>query len=210
MKVNSYVSIECTWDDLKTAITEGTDKELIHSGDTIPVELKNGEKVLFDVARDESGKVFFVLHDCLDDERSMNSRNTNKGGWRDSVMRKYLNKTIYSLLPDDLQAAIAPTKIVQTIEGEQVETEDKLFLLSYTQVFGKSRYFDEPEDTQLDIFKTERGRVKECADHGTWWWWLRSPASSASTTFMHVGNGGGSGSNFAGNSFGVAFGFCLI
>ena len=99
------------------------------------------------------------------------------------------------------------------MDGERVETEDKLFLLSKTQVFGKGRWSDrEPEDTQLLCFLREKDRVKECGDNGTWWWWLRSPEASGSSSFAYVFGHGGGGSSYyyASGSYGVAFGFCLI
>ena len=122
-------------------------------------------------------------------------------------MRQYLNNTVFALLPDELQALIAPTTIVQIVDGERVETEDKLFLLSKTQVFGKGRWSDrEPEDTQLLCFLREKDRVKECGDNGTWWWWLRSPEASSSSSFAFVYIGGTSHTANASVSYGVAFG----
>lgn len=139
----------------------------------------------------------------------MNKQNTNKGGWAACDMRRYLNKTVFSLLPDDLQAVIAPTTVVQIVDGERVETEDKLFLLSRTQVFGKGRWTErEPEDTQLDCFTREKDRVKECGSNGTWFWWLRS--AYGNYCFGSVYGGGYVNYDFAGNSYGVALGFCLI
>lgn len=102
--------------------------------------LKNGEEVAVRATQDKNGKWFFVLEDCLADEHCMNKRPTNKGAWAACDMRQYLNNTVFALLPDELQALIAPTTIVQIVDGERVETEDKLFLLSKTQVFGKGRW----------------------------------------------------------------------
>ena len=113
--------------------------------------------------------------------------------------------------PDELQALIAPTTIVQIVDGERVETEDKLFLLSKTQVFGKGRWSErEPEDAQLLCFLREKDRVKECGDNGTWFWWLRSPEASSSSSFAGVSSGGYGNGYYASSSYGVAFGFCLI
>ena len=100
--------------------------------------------------------------------------------------------------------------MVQIIDGKRVETEDKLFLLSRTQVYGKgdwSRY--EPEDAHLDIFAKERDRVKEYRDMGTWPYWLRSPLASSSTYFCGVFSYGSALSYFASTAYGVAFGFSL-
>lgn len=194
------------WADLKTAVEAGE----IKSRDLIHFNLKTGEEVAARATHDMNGNLFFVLEDCLEDEHAMNKRSTNKGGWAESDMRKHLNKTVFNLLPDELQALIKPTKVVQVLDGERVECEDKLFLLSRTQVFGKGNYSEyEPEDTQLDIFHTEKSRVKECADHGTWWWWLRSPYSQSSSYFCGVNYAGASNNYNAYTANGVAFGFSI-
>lgn len=200
---------QATWAELKAAAEAGTIGEPIQSGDLIPFNLKTGEEVAVRATHDENGKMFFVFEDCLEDEHAMNKQNTTKGGWAACDMRKYLNKTVFALLPDDLQAVIAPTKIVQIVDGERVETEDKLFLFSRTQVFGKGAWSErEPEDTQLACFRRERDRVKECGDNGTWFWWLRSAYSGNS--FRTVNSSGSYGNGFADGSYGVALGFCLI
>jgi len=138
----------------------------------------------------------------------MNKRATNKGGWAKTEMRRYANSDVFALLPDDLQAVIEPTTIVQIVDGERVETNDKLFCLSRTQVFGKGWLSEkEPEDTQLDIFKSERARVKECGDNGTWPWWLRS--AYATHYFTSVCTSGSTNYSYANSSDGVALGFSL-
>ena len=45
-------------------------------------------------------------------KQPFNSTNTNKGGWKDSELRKYVNGTIYNALPSDLQNVIATTKVI--------------------------------------------------------------------------------------------------
>ncbi len=137
------------------------DSNFLISGDIIPITFKNGEQVDLEVAYDERGEQFIVFRDCLEEPHSMNRSNTNRGGWRDCWMRKYARE-IYEFLPDDLQAIIVPTTIVQCIDGERIECKDKLFCLSFTQVFGAHReYRDiEPEDSQLDIYALCRNRVK--------------------------------------------------
>lgn len=207
MFIKTSTTNETTWAALKAAVDNGT----IAQGDLVIFNLKNGEEVAVRATQDKNGKWFFVLEDCLADEHYMNKRVTNKGAWAACDMRTWLNDSVFPLLPDELQALIAPTKIVQIVDGERVEAEDKLFLLSKTQVFGKGRWSErEPEDAQLLCFLREKDRVKECGDNGTWWWWLRSPEASGSSSFATVNYTGNSHNTGASNSSGVAFGFCLI
>lgn len=200
-----------SWVELKALSEAGKLGEVLKSGDNIPVVLKNGEEVSFDVGKDEDGKIYFVMHNCLKEPKPMNNEWTNAGGWEESAMRKYLNEEVIKLLPDELQEVIKPTRIVQIWDGKERETEDKLFLLSRTQVFGKDKNYEaiEPEDSQIDIFKTERSRVKERKGYGTAWWWERSPCYHSNGNFCVVDSYGISDYNFAGNSNGVATAFCI-
>ena len=201
-----------SWAELKAFSEAGKLGEVLKSGDNIPVTLKNGEEVSFDIGKDESGKIYFIMHNCLKETKPMNRDWTNKVGWEESDMRRYLNEEVIELLPDELREIIKPTKIVQIWNGKRRETEDKLFLLSRTQVFGKDERYEptEPIDSHLDIFKSPRGRVKECEEaEEVYFWWLRSLYSSNSIYFCSVGTDG----TVLGNSFyyslGVAPAFCI-
>ena len=154
-----------------------------------------------------------LLKDCMKDEHGMNKRMTSKGGWRDSEMRLWLNETIIRMLPDELREMIVPRRIVQTMDGERLESEDKLWLPSFTEMFGKEGAEDwapaDTDETQLELFSTERSRVKERPGNGTWWYWLRSPYGSDSTYFCFVDSNGNADYNSASYADGVAFGFCV-
>lgn len=207
MKIIQKREIFSSWEDLKKLAY--TPVIVIQSGDMIPVTMKNGEKIVLQVTHDETGKTFFVMDDCMKDRHYMNASNTNKGGWASSALREYLNTEVFKLLPDDLQTVIAPTTIVQIVDGERIESKDKLFLLSKTQVFGKGYWsINEPQDTQLDCFQQQKDCIKLRFGSANYWW-LRSPLASSSTTFCSVSNNGNAYSYFASASFGVSWGFCI-
>jgi len=214
MLINKTIQKEMTWAEIKAAAENGTVRELLSSGDRIPVTLKTGERVEFDVAYDQKGKLYFVMHDCMAQRRQMNRRATNKGGWAKTALRKEANGEIFDSLPDDLQAVIVPTRIVQVIDGERIVCNDKLFCLSFTQIFGRLDDWEEmqemePEDTQLDIFTDGRSRVKQTAG-AVCYWWERSPNVYNSYYFYSVYTSGSpSYYSYAGNSFGVCLGFCI-
>ena len=120
-----------------------------------------------------------------------NEMGTNKGGWRDSELRKYINETLYNALPNDLQSVIAITKVISshgTTEGEtNFETQDKLYLLSIHEVYEDgtinqiSDYDTSYNDTkQLDYYKNVgvtssnyAGAIKQYNGNNDYWW-LRS------------------------------------
>lgn len=205
---------ELSWKQLKEAAMAGRIRELVNTGDEIPVRLKTGEDVTFVVAFDESGKLFFATKDCLKEPRCMNEDPTNKGGWAASELRKIANTEIFDSLPDDLQEVIVPTKIVQVIDGEAFCVKDKLFCFSFTQIAGRRKGWEEiaemePYDSQLDIFKDKRARVKDRAGEPTYWW-ERSLGIYGSYTFMLMGTSSYPyyciGANYR---HGVALGFCI-
>lgn len=183
-------------------------------GDRIFFDLKTGEKMSVDVTCDSSGKMFFVSSDCLADRRPMGSNLTNARGWEGTEMRRFLNDALLYQFPDELREMIVPTKITQIVRGKQFVCEDKLFCLSFTQVFGTGHpdyeraKITEPDDLPLDIFRNNKSRIK-ClgADGSPCWWWLRS--ANGTDFFRTVGNYGTSYYNTAYDSSGVALGFCI-
>ena len=138
-----------------------------------------------------------------------NGDSTNKGGWRDSELRKYINETIYNALPRDLQSVIATTKVISshgTTEGEtNFETQDKLYLLSGHEVYEDgtsnqiSDYDTSYNDTkQLDYYKNlgvttsnYAGAAKRYKENNIKYdyWWLRSVSFNSkygNTTSFHI------------------------
>ena len=128
-------------------------------------------------------------------------------------MRKWLNEDVLPRLPKELQAMIVPRTIRQMIDGKEVQTQDKLWLPSFTEMFGAEAAAEwapgDLGDEQFELFASERSRVKEAPGRGTWWYWLRSPVASYSTGFCLVRSNGDAGSGRASFAYGVAFGFCL-
>ena len=108
---------------------------------------------------------------------------------------------------------IVPRTIRQKINGEEVQTQDKLWLPSFTEMFGAKAAAEwatsDLGDEQFELFDSERSRVKEVPGRGTWWYWLRSPLASASAFFCLVNSSGSAGYSGASTAYGVAFGFCL-
>ena len=93
---------------------------------------------------DGSGKahITLLMKNALTTAYSMNSTNTNTGGWRDSAMRARMN-TFYGYLPADLQAGIKTVNkktALQSFDSTIIVTEDKLFLLSHIEVMGTDKY----------------------------------------------------------------------
>lgn len=153
----------------------------------------------------------FQLHDCYADEKSMNSSDTNSGGWTSCAMRSTHLPAILALMPTEVQNGIREVNKL-TSAGSQSSTinttADKLFLLSEVEIFGSTSYSAAGEGTQYDYYKAGNRKVKKrngsAAD-----WWERSPIASNSTIFCLVSSDGYVDFGSASYAFGVAFGFCF-
>ena len=175
MNIRKTITSEIEWNTIKKAQADGKLQELLQVGDELDITLKTGEELTVQAVGTTEHGLIFLLKDCMKDEHGMNKHMTSKGGWRDSEMRLWLNGTIIHMLPDELREMIVPRCIVQTMDGERLESEDKLWLPSFTEMFGKEGAEDwapvDTDETQLELFSTERRRVKERPGNGTWWYW---------------------------------------
>lgn len=201
----SYES-KSRWADIAKQIAAGNNGYL-NVGDSVRCVLKDGTEVTFDVLAlnpYQPNSVVLGFRD-LHWEMVVNEERTNDGGWRDCKMRKDFESVILPLLPDDLFEAIVPRRIVQRLRGSELESTDKIWAPSYTEVFGTDRGTDrtgDVGDVQFEFFKSKKNRIKFFKDDVNYWW-LRSPNAINSTSFWSVYNIGYMSSNNAYYSYGV-------
>ena len=216
-----------SWETIQKAVQTGN-SGVYNVGDTKEVDLgsfgthtiriANKSECTTEASETACG---FVIEfaDCIS-ETIMNSTNTNVGSWKASTMRTYLNNTIYSSLPSDLQNVIVSTKVITghgSAETTNSETQDKLYLLSAKEVWGTAQ--DDTVNTetrQLDYYKNQGVTVTSYAAavkkyNGTAiFWFLRSPYSGNDSAFIRVGSlgnwsgSGASGSNHVSPAFRIA------
>lgn len=194
------------WADIAKQIANGNNGYL-NVGDTIGCKLKNDTDVMFEVLAlnpyqpNSAALGFRDLHW----EMRMNEERTNAGGWRDCKAKKDFESTILPLLPDDLVEVITPRRIVQKMRGVEIESTDKIWAPSYTEVFGTDRGTDQTGDVgdvQFDFFKDKRNRIK-FFNGDVNFWWLRSPHATYSAYFWNVGSFGSMSHVSAYTSYGV-------
>jgi len=159
---------------------------------------------------------------------SMNSSNTNSGGWDSSQMRSLLGTSLSSYsekfigaLPSALRSVLkSVTKYTDntgnssTSAANVTATTDYLFLLAEYEVFGSISYANSNESSkqaQYAYYSAGNSKIKyKHSDTETAAsWWLRSPRASDSTYFVRVNASGSVFYNSANTSHGVAPGFCL-
>lgn len=200
--------VNTDWILIKKAIMNGDAASVLSIGDKITTVLKDGQTVQFTVAAINpygENEVAFVMEDCLAADSVMNAECHNKGGWYGSDLRTKLNTEILALLPDELVAVIKPRKITQLIKGEEFTSVDKLWIPSYTELFGGDYAVDQG-DVHFPLFFTPKSRVKN--RNGDYeWYWTRSASSTGS--FGYVDSAGYYSSGYAYVSCGVALGFLI-
>lgn len=157
---------------------------------------------------------------------TMNTTDTNSGGWEASRMRNTvlgnsntpdnpLQGSLMAVLPEDLRAVMKPvTKWTQNNSPLMATaTTDYTFLMAEFEIFGARTYANSDEQSkqaQYDYFKAGNPKVfyKHSATTTAVGAWLRSPYASTSGTFCYVNTSGAASGNYASRSLGVAPGFC--
>lgn len=195
------------------SIDEIADSMTLDPFDEFIIPLKNGEiaTAVFG-GYVKGGRRRFVLKDCIGEPHVMNKQPTNKGGYMNSELRRYVLDELLPLFPDALRSAFIPRTMSEFIDGKAREYTDTLWIPSAADVLGDAAgdYWEaDPSGEQLRIFERERDRVKEVAGKGTYPWWLRSAGRCDSGGFAVVSTGGVVFSYDASYSLGVAPGFDL-
>ena len=151
--------------------------------------------------------------------QSMNTQNTNVGGWPGSEMYTFISDYIYTLLPDDLREVIIDTTVVSghgEIENTNFTSTDKLYLLSPKEVIINW----EADDTSLNLtrqldyyanqfttisnFSAAQKNIIESSQTIAEAWWLRSADSNDSQIFYNISKNGNADSGRAMGSYGVS------
>lgn len=187
----------CAFDWKNAAIAE------LSVGDEIRDTLKNGEIVTFVVV--DHGVI--GLKDCLREPHIINDKSNIIGcGIRFTAMRDHLNNDIFHLLPDELRSVIKPRRFV--LNGEAFE--DKLWLFSEVEIFGKQLWSSDDTGKQYEYFKSPAHRVKTLGGScNAVFWWERSVFTRFSDFFCCVHPGGGAGYHPSESELGICFGFFI-
>jgi hypothetical protein len=120
-------------------------------------------------------------------------------------MADILEREILTLLPDELVAVIKERNIIQEVNGETYQQKSRLWLPSYTEVFGKQNgcNYADCRDIQFQLFQTEKDRIRMDEEGKTNCYFLRSPVTSNSTAFCSVSSSGTRSSNNASDPLGI-------
>ena len=220
-----------TWEQIVAASESGIASSLWKIGDEIDITLSGtfNETVTlqiwdfkhFDKA-DGSGKagIVFGMKHLMKNYQSMNSSNTNSGGWNDSAMRNTVMQNIYKSMPSNLQNAIKEVNTYANAGRYSTSSsvgklcKDKVFLPGFMELFGSS-YWSDQSDTesnqkQFSIFTDNNSRIKKMNNGSgdAYHWWLRSPYYN-SEYFCYVNSDGWNSGYYPSNRLSVCFCFCV-
>ena len=147
---------------------------------------------------------------------NMNSSATSVGGWPASSMRTYLNNTIYTELPTVLREAIINTSVISGYESgasSNYNTIDKIYLLSYSEIFGENADNDTVKMTntrQLDYYFNQQvtslnyDLAKKEKTITSSAWWLRSAQNTNTSSFYEISSVGSADYVAANSTIGVS------
>lgn len=145
---------------------------------------------------DGSGKapLTFMMHDCYVTRYAMNSSHTNKGGWRDSVMRNTHMPTILAQMPSEVQAGIKEVnKLCATSASSggytHYTTADRLFLLSVDEVFGSGVYYAIGGEGTRYAYYRQGGSNNKNLNGSQAEWLTRSPYNADGSNWLSISNG---------------------
>ena len=180
--------------------TEGTDWAQVAAmaaggglkvGDEIHDELTTGERITYAVAHITEKEVLFVSKNCMEQRVKWSESGYNTGGFIRSSLCRYLNTTVWNILPEELKAVISERECLQIVEGKEERYPLKLWLPTEYEVFEDDWASEAKEGQQFEIFKDPRNRVKLAGEEGgRATWWLLSVCAGYSTNACYVNNYG--------------------
>jgi hypothetical protein len=187
MNITRKRTEETNWDCIRALVRSGG----LNVGDEIADELLTGEKITYVVANISPEEVYFISKDCLDQRVQWNESGLNAGGFKDSDVCKFLNETVWNMLPEELREVISERECLQIVDGEESRFSLKLWLPSEYEVFEDDWASEAKEGQQFEIFKDPRNRIKGAGDRGSRaYWWLLSVCGGYSTLACFVNHGG--------------------
>lgn len=132
---------------------------------------------------------------------SMNTTNTNVGGWNASNMRQFCNNRIYNAFPIQWKAIIKQVQIPATAGGtssEIVYSKDYVYLPSYIEVYNTIEAPYKSEGNIISFFNSDADRIK--TRNGTAdVWYLRSADVGYNSYFKTIAIAGNIGNYIPSN-----------
>ena len=134
-----------------------------------------------------SHHILMISKNCVL-QKSMNSNNTNAGGYAASELYAYLNNQVKTGLVNAI--GITPKTVHRLLDNktEWAWLAETVFIPSEVEVFGhqawsNSRGYSSGSSVQWPLFSEFPQRRIANWNGSRWWWWEASPRTDDSTTF---------------------------
>lgn len=193
-------------------------------GDTKSAVLKDGTPVTFRIIgknhdKTKSGIILpltWEMVDCMPQRYHWNDADTNEGSWAATKLRRMMNEaggSVFDLMPDEIiDIAVPVVKLTANVfdgSNELIETEDKFFIKSEKELFGRCIYSAPGEGHWYEYYRQEDVAYYKLRNGDREYLLLRSPRYNYSHRFCFVYTGGNANNNFASFSFGLAPAFAF-
>jgi hypothetical protein len=159
----------------------------------------NIESAKVQVIEKSHDKIIFGFDEIIF-KSAINAKDTNKGGFSESALAKYLNNEF-------LNAMCISEHLVKNNEGIHIT------LPTATELFGDEDYWENTSNfhdkpKQFDFYTNEKNRVR-VFENETQWYWTSSPRASSASGFCNCSRTGLSTNLSASSAGGVAPAFCV-
>lgn len=197
---------------------------MFNVGDTKSAVLKDGTPVEFRIIgrnhdRTKDGLILpltWEMVDCMPQRYPWNDADTNEGSWAATKLRRMMNEpgeSIFELMPDEIiDVAVPVLKLTaNTFDGsnELIETEDRFFIKSEKELFGRCIYSAPGEGHWYEYYRQEDVPYYKMRSGSREYLLLRSPFYAYSNSFCFVTTGGDASSYTASCSGGLAPAFAF-
>jgi hypothetical protein len=219
----SRILANTTWEQISRLERMGRLSNYFGIGDEKAITLATGETLtlqIYDFEHDEltgtygeKANATFGMKDLMTTSRSMNSGNTNSGGFIASALYIWMKDSLYTSLPPELKAVIKTvdkkTSLGSSPAVLSVSAMD-VFLFSEMECRGSAPNSGVGEGAQYPIFTDDESRIKHPHETSTNAnWWLRSHTTAGAQSFCATTFQGAAVSQIASSTQGICFGFCV-
>lgn len=207
------VEISDTWAQIIAATQDGTYKTKYHIHDYKTIDMGCEGNIKYEIvgidkdvkANGDTVPLSFLAKSGLATKHEMNAEPTADGGYLASKMKTYLNETVKSKLPKEIQDNLTP--VVKYSIGftnnvyAEMKSIETIWIPSGHEIIGMG------ESTGPVYILSTRTRKTSSSESTQLEWWLRS--GHGTNNFFTIKGTGGSDMQSPSESLGVVPGFCL-
>lgn len=175
---------------MKVLRTIELDTNEIKVGDKINIVLKDLGDFTATAQKITEKGIVFLFDDGVIDKAMNENDNSNRGGYNNSDLKRWIDSVLIELFPEDLKSRIVDISIP-----------------TYGQILGHDNYYDifvSDDDEQFELMTIRKNKIADL--NNSWnWYWLKNATKKkmSSSDFAYVYYSGDAYCTYASNSSGV-------